>query len=357
MSCCVDNNTGFKKQMFGDLIKSYNKEIDIFLKIISLDRDNFHRELKKNDRIGRREEEFFEITPLALHPLLNFKEFYICPSKHVMAQCLESFIYNKLKSIDTDWFMTHFGPVFENYIKMALDYSQQSYIDEDQLRHKIGKKHKVVDFIISDNADNILIDAKGIEMNYMGQVTNLASVITGRVESSILKGIEQAYSVISDLQDTKLDAKSNNIGEYIFIIVTYKELYLGSGQTFSDIIAKNEIEQIRNRYKHSALLPLSNIFFLTIEEYDVLIEIIKTGDSLSRVLKIAREYDSNPETRQITFMGYLDKISSDSLAPDYLKDKWLEMTDGMIRKIKTSNDTIKQRLLGLYRYVLISYYF
>ena len=50
---------------------------------------------------------------------------------------------------------------------------------------------KAVDFLIADANCNILIDAKGVEMNQLGMVGHKPEVILDKTKTSVMKGIEQ----------------------------------------------------------------------------------------------------------------------------------------------------------------------
>lgn len=319
---CQDNRPIFKPEHYGDMIPKYRDKIDPFLALLSRDRNALHDYLVNNDRVKRTSWEYYEETPLVRYPLFKFEEFYVSYSRQVTARALESHFYDVLKEVDPNWFMTEFGEIFERYIEMGLKYTNLPYLSEDDIRAIIGAKKKVVDFMVPLRGSTLLIDAKAVELSYSAKLSHLRHVVENATRQSVFKAIEQAYSVISQFETkNEEDTRFAKSGEYFLFVVTYKELFLSGGSYFYEQIAKEEIDAIREKYQNTSMLPLNNIFFLTIEEYEILTAMVRNGVDLNDLLRKAASAQSKLETRKYQFHDHYQNYMGKLGVPKFLVDE------------------------------------
>ncbi|EKF6809713.1 hypothetical protein ABMX68_21275 [Vibrio vulnificus] len=333
--CCLVIYAAFQK---------YNKTIsinDFEIVFDKLGRDNIQKTLdllsidifqakqliKKNDFSNGTYSEWYEQTPFLNFPLIKYKEKYTCVNIYVLLRTIEQYIYNLLKLDDPEYFMDSFGKIFESYLKHGLVYSECTYLEENALKKGLPKGVGVVDFVITEQESSIFIDAKGVELPYLGKVSDDPKVILGKVKSSALKAIKQANSLNNHIYQhgiSSLDHKENNY----LLVVTYKELYLGSGQTFYDSIAKEAIDEIYKGIFNDARIPLKNIYFISVESFDYLCSVIKRSDlTFAKVLEHAKEADQDTPTMKFDFQQHLESLDIDILRPDYLSNAIKELTD------------------------------
>ena len=309
---------------FNSLKNGYSKyEINNFLLALSKTLTEIKNWLIENDSGKRYASEYYEQTPFLEYPLLKDNENYICIEKHIFFRGLEHFIYDKLRDWNSAKFMDKFGGIFENYVETTIKHTKLLYFDEEKLKKLIPESKKVIDFIIVDNNSNIFLDAKAVEMSYTGKVTYLTDVVKDKTKLSILKAIEQAHDVLSKLKKHGGNGESLNYKEKNYlIVVTFKELYLGSGRTFYETIAKDKIDEIYYKYKNDVLIDLDNIFFLTIEEFELFSEAIHAGNiSLVEGLEKAKLDDLQPETRKFDFLLHILGWGFPIDTPSYLRDR------------------------------------
>lgn len=228
--------------------------------------------------------------------------------------------------------MAKFGETFERYIENGLSYANVKYVSEDILSRELQGTGSLIDFLINDDDVNILIDAKAVEMAYQGKITHLADIVKDRVKTSVIKAIEQSFGVVSRLKQTR---SSNPVIKYkdinFLLVVTYKELYLGNGRNLYDAIAKNKLDKILTKYGNLLQIPLENMYFITIEEFDYLIEMIKLGKtSFKTALMKAKENDSDVMSRKFEFLQHLRSWDENFTAPKYIQDE----ADRIFSKIK-----------------------
>jgi hypothetical protein len=201
--------------------------------------------------------------------------------------------------------MDKFGNIFERYVDKSIQYSSSNYVKEADLKPLIREK-KCVDFVILEDNGLVFIDAKGVEMSSAVKTTDKIEYIIDRTKGSILKAIDQAYSTYNQLENlqSKIPKSFHSKDPYV-IVVTYKEHYLGNGNDFSTYVAKEKIDNIASRYPN-VTIPLHNVYFINIEEFDSLCESIRCGKtSFSDALFAAKMADENIDSKKFCFIQHL----------------------------------------------------
>jgi hypothetical protein len=306
-------------------VRSYYtaNEIAALLRALSINLSDLRQTLLNLERAGRMSSEFYEQTPFLSFPLLNVNDQYLCVYPNVLFRALEHFIYDVLRLWDSSKFMAKFGEAFERYVEKGLHYAKVPYAKEAILKRELGGTGSVIDFLCHDKDSNILIDAKAVEMAYEGKVTHLPEIVKDRVKPSIIKAIEQAFDVlrrlqITDSQNPVIRQRNTNY----LLVVTFKELYLGNGRNFYDAVAKDKLNEILEEYRGSPQIPLENMYFITVEEFDYLIEMIRSGTtSLEGALAKAKESDSDMGSRKFDFSLHLSSWDNKAKAPQYIRDE------------------------------------
>jgi hypothetical protein len=303
--------------------------IPLFLKTLSKD---FHgiRAFFESQRRTHAPElcyEYTEMSPLKRFPLLRVGNEYHCYSPVLLYRCVEDFIYDVLREKAPQAFGHHFGTrIFEPYVDRAISYSGLPKITEAQIMEQVAGSGKVVDFIVVDNDINIFIDAKGVEATYIGEVSEDPAHIVQRARTSAIYGIEQAYNLVSRVDGVQqiADVPLGQSNERYLLIVTYKDLVLGSGKMFYEYIAKQEIDEIIQRTGGDQLIPLEHIYFVSIEDFDLFMHSIHTCQTgmvefLRRVVDIDRTI--HPLESKLLFRQHLHDILHHLDVPRYLYDE------------------------------------
>lgn len=268
---------------------------------------------------------FYEQTPLWKYPLLRVEvsqeERFFCFSPNLLFHCLQTYIYDVLRDADASLFMDKFGQIFERYIKSGLEYAQLRFITEEIIQKHLGREIKSVDFLVVENNSNIFIDAKGVEIAYLGMVSDNPDVIVGKTKSSILKGIKQGYSLARELKS------KDRIGDFLLgkgqnylIVVTFKDFYVGNGRDFREHIAPTEVDRIIAEIGEQ-IIPLENIYFLSVDDLELLLECSKrSGLNITEIIQSAIEADRNPQTSKFVFRQHVRAICPKPELPQYLTD-------------------------------------
>ena len=318
-----------------DTIKPHysSEEVNSLLKLTSVDLRNIRSRLLQYEPNKRSSHEYYEQTPFINFPLIKVENKYICVYPNILYRTIEHFIYDSLRERNSTKFMAKFGDIFERYVEKGLLYSGVPYVAEKALIKELGGKGNVVDFIINDGESNVFVDAKAVEMARQGKVTHLANIVKDRVKTSIIKAIEQAFDVLRRLKETNssnpiIRHRDNNF----LLVVTFKELYLGNGQNLFDAVAKDKLRKLIEKYKDSPQIPLENMYFITIDEFDYFIQLIKDGKTtFASGLSKAKESDREAKTKKFDFTLHLRSWETDQKPPIYVRKE----ADLLFAKIET----------------------
>lgn len=300
----------FTRDWFGAVAQNLRPGmVDAFLGALSLDVEGA-RNLAESKPIKDFDWQLFERTPFQSRPLLrvqqqNAQPLYVPLSKALLSRTLELFVYRFLRDLDAAQFMKAFGPLFERYVLRLLDYADIRYWNEKQLI-PVCPGRKVVDALIRDGDDNILLDAKGIEFPEIGMITHLGDIVRDRAKPSILKAIDQAYSTIAALHSADADTIPLGAGRNYLFVVTMQDTFLGNGSDFFQMVGEDELTRIQQRYAGMAFIPADHMYFVAIQDLEVLCSLVKQGaTTFSQTLNMAREDDSAGETKKFIFIQHL----------------------------------------------------
>lgn len=306
---------------FRPLFSEYPKEeVEKFLSLISINIDSIHTELINTEKQQREPYEYYEQTPFIKFPLININGTYWCIDYHILYRCIENYIYDNLRSWNAAKFMDKFGKTFEKYIYKSLHYSGVEFITEQQLKNTFGIKNKIVDFIITETNSNIFVDAKAVEMSYHGKVAQVSEIIKDKISHTIIKAIEQAHEINLQLYQQKSSVRFNS-NSYLFV-VTFKELYIGNGTTLYKCIAQDKLKKIHDSYPEEVRIPFENMYFITVDEFDILLEFVKSQNlTITDAIEKAKESDLTPQSKKFCFTLHLRSWGANNY-PKFLKDSW-----------------------------------
>lgn len=269
------------------------------------------------------DDEYFEPTPFHRFPILQAQEKYFVISPDLLLDSLATYVYDKLRDIDANLFMSGFGRIFESLVERSLrSVVNDIFTETDLVRHfGLKESQRFVDFLIVEDGCNIFVEAKGVVMSVKGIIADKPGTVRQQSKSSVLKGLDQAYHIASQLQMRKeLGGRPVGTKDNYLLLVTYKDLHLGQGQEFRDFIAPVEIDKIIDKYGGQQWIPLSNVFILSIDNLDAWLGVVAGGafsfkESLAKAVKHVKStrawnpfrqmFVDNPDYR--TILPYLEE--------------------------------------------------
>lgn len=312
-----------------------SEHVDAFLKVISKNIRDLPDALRTLDSKGRRPEEFIEETPFLAFPLINNNNAYCCVYPQILASNLGHFIFDTLKKADLSKFTLHFGRRFESYVAKLITESNLTFFDEDFLKVKLAEPGNLVDFLIVENDTNIFIEAKGVEMAARGKATHLKHVVHGAATSSLIKAIKQAHALNKRISEKHISANIRTRRETYLIVVTYKELYIGNGNALCRAVGKESLDRIYDLYAEELQIPLSKMYFLTIDELEKLLQLVKEGlIDLTTALKRAEQSDKHIESQKFMFSQHLSEWPESINMPSPHAENFTPIIDNLINMLK-----------------------
>jgi hypothetical protein len=273
--------------------------------------------------------ELNEQSPFTRYPLLKTPIGLYCYSHLLLLINFKNAIYDILRSGDAQLFMRYFWDVFENYVEKGVKHSQLDYLTESSLKEQLGEEEGsgFVDFVVYDSDAMILIDAKGVEMHYMGQVSEDPRDVEKHIQTSVLKGIRQAYSLLRRL-NRMTSGPVRVMEETFLLIVTFKDLFLGNGSDIYNSIAKDDIDKIVSKCDETVWIPMNNIFVLSIEDFDYLMDSVNLGRTgMAQFLRGIGTADGVDQIKKWAFRQHLSVAFGTLAPPKYLNDEFLTYID------------------------------
>jgi hypothetical protein len=321
------------EQFFSPISKHMGVDaVRSFLALLSKDFNSLRLYLEQPEmsRLGKAYE-IYEQTPLRRYPLLLLNHRYYTYSPIVLFHGLQSFVFDILRESNPSGFMDHFGPIFEKYIKRGLEHAHLNFVSESELRTVLPRQNKVVDFFFTDGGTNIILEAKGIEMPPIGMITHLPDVIRDRTKTSIIKAIEQAHESWAHFHHMTAVGKLPVQSDVPFLlVVTFKDLYVGNGSDFVSSVATDLPPSLAARFSPEDIIHPERMYFLSIEDFDFLVEAARRGTSISSILHAAVKADSDPKTKRFVFRQHVREAVSSIGIPDYLEREFAEIMDRII---------------------------
>jgi len=306
-----------------------DKEVALFLGAISKSVNEMRSALNARDKdnfdLGRpvrSPAEYWEQTPLVKFPLIKTGKSYVCVDYHVLSRCLEGYVYSRLRENDAKVFMANFGPLFENYVERTIISTGLNFVSEFDIKNWYGHGSTTVDFVLEDADANIFIDAKGVEMSYQGKSTPDSEELAKWLETSALKAIKQAHGLIQNIARVEVDQRLTLKKRNYLIAVTYSELYVGGGRTLAEAVGEARLGILTAAVAPENRIPLENMFFMTIKEFDLLAEAVRKKEiSLSEMLDYAVKAGEDPKTEKFEFLQHMYSAKIKITEPDYLVEE------------------------------------
>lgn len=294
--------------------------IQKFLDLLAIDFESLKEKLIRQQSNRKVQYEAYEKTPLRETPLLKHNSKYYPFSPELLARCLETFIYDTLRSDGPNDFMNKFGPIFEKYVGNSISNTKIRYFTEKELSDMLPGEGKLVDYLLIDGDNKIFIDAKGVEMSYLGMVGHQLEVIKDKTKTSIIKGIQQGFDTARRLEGiNKIDEIEVGGGHRYLIVVTFKDMFVGNGLDFYEYVAKDTLNELISQYGGTAPIPFEHMYFMSIDDFDLLTGGIASGEiELTKVLEHAVKSDALWETKKFTFEQHIYDMHPKTKAPVWL---------------------------------------
>mgnify|MGYP000630978822 CR=1 FL=1 len=307
---------GYFYNDFWEILKKVKSEdkINSFLKLLTLNNKDAEKAIStfkyrmRDKNLQTMEKSFFIMFPFIIH-----KNQTRLIHKKLLPYVISYYIYDFLKSND-DKFTTELGYRLEKYVSLGLNELNFNYQTENDLKKRLKKGSKLVDFYIE--TENIFIEVKASEIQPYPSVNPKDNLIFNSLKTSIFKAYFQQLLEVSK----QISPNKENWG----IIITFKEYFWSR---FSDLyeIGKSKYPNLTS-IDH---LPPENVFIIDIYTWNKIIQIVKDKKAtLSQILKKVKKNNSNKLTSKQIFEMHLDDYNLTGFHLDYLENELNEMKIG-----------------------------
>lgn len=284
--------------------------------------------------------EYHEQTPLRRFPLLVLGGNLVSYWNPLLCRTLETFVYDQLRGHDASGFMDSFGDVFESYVRKSLEWSSLPFLDETDLLPIVREAggSQVVDFLVESEGANILLDAKGVEIGHLGMTSPRPNIVADRAKDSVVRGIVQGMRAAEAFARAPQFSGRNWRRENNFLLlVTFKQLYLGTGKDFYEGAAREKLDRYFGGDPTQGCIPLEHIYIVSIDDFDVLAEVVRGGRiTIGELLRWAVRDDANSRTKKFTLIQHISAHGGEVQVPEFLRREAHRIFDRCLIRIRKS---------------------
>jgi hypothetical protein len=280
--------------------------VEKFLTMLIIDPNDAEEKIKNVPySLNRETNQPFERTVFTVYPLQRYKQKRIkVVHTSVLAHAMNHYIYDILKQ--EPFFSEEFGYRLEKYVACGLSEISANSIPEVELKKRLTKQSKVVDFAMEE--DGILIECKAIELSASTSIIPTKERLYSSLKESFIKAyVNQMLTVAA-----KLNYPQNT--EWYGIILTYKEAYWSKFEDLYDVVK----DQITDEHE-TKILPPTNVFIIDLLTWDKIVQIVKDKKStLRQILEKAKKNNEDPNTAKMLFNMHLDEYELHQFNLSYL---------------------------------------
>lgn len=299
---------------------TYGADVDRIYELFVRDLSGLRHELQSDvaQRIRGRQE-MFEFPYLRRFPFLRLRGGRLhCWHSLVFARGLEDAVHLRLSNLGADY-VNEFSRVYEQYVTELATGCGMPLLDEASYKAQVGGHAPSVEALLEGEDCNIFVEAK---MSLFADDVLLQDNETAIYQKTkrVREAIKQGWRVGELVRDpaSGFGARFRASQDYL-LVVTSRELNIGSGSGLQRLYAPGAFD-----YPDAAAaqrLPLSNVFILSIEDFEHTMGCIAAGEiNLSTVLKEAVVANQRGDTSRMFFGDFLGKYTKRWTQPIVLKD-------------------------------------
>ena len=114
-------------------------------------------------------------------------------------------------------------------------------------------------------------------------------------------------------------------------MVTYRDLYLGGGRWLAKYVAPEKMAQLLGGAEASGVLPAEHIYFLSVDDWDQLVQCSRHHVTIGELLLRAVKEDGYRETATFNLGMHIDRADPVHEYPAYLKEALDRLTGRVTR--------------------------
>lgn len=281
--------------------------VNAFIATVSRDYPSLREFLRSLPDSNRRfASEYFEFPVIARYPFLRESNQLICWHPMVFYRGMEGLVHEVLSESGHEY-MSAFSKLFESHVTAQARSVPATYLSEDDLLELVPSDTQVPDALLSFPECNIFVESKAGLFDESVMVVGHNQMFAHKTKM-IRKAISQGWSASTQLRRaSKAPAQVLNAPRDYLLIVTNKELSAGRGTVLAGIYPEGTLDYPGEEAKR--LLPLENIYVVTIEEFERLAAAARAGTiTLPQLMQHCVDADRDPETSSYHFEQHLNAL-------------------------------------------------
>ncbi|TXT21546.1 MAG: hypothetical protein FD134_2673 [Gallionellaceae bacterium] len=250
--------------------------------------------------------EFYEFPVFSRYPFLRTGNMLECWHPAVFYRGIEGLVHSILSEEGKNY-IDCFSKLFEVHVVTEAQKLGVPFLDEAALRTLVPSEIKVPDGLLSFPNCNIFIESKAGLFDESVMTVGHSEIFANKTKA-LRTAIKQGMSASAGLRSEKrapsqvLDANRDYL-----LIVTNKELSAGRGTALLSMYPPDTFNNHTSEL--TQFLPLSNIYVLSIEDFERLISgVSSTEFSMPSFLDNSVEADKNADSAVHFFEQHLDRL-------------------------------------------------
>lgn len=298
--------------------QTYGVAVDRMYELFVRDLPSLRSDLQKDvaQRI-RGKFELYEFPYLRRFPFLRLRNGHLhCWHPLVFARGLEDAVHLQLSVLGKEY-VDAFSLVYEQYVIELAESSGMQTLNESIYKKTVGGHAPSVEIILEGDGCNIFVEAKMSLFADDVLLQDNEKVIyqkTKRLREAIKQGW-RVGEVVRDLSagfGTRFDTEQD-----FLLVVTSRELIIGNGDSLQRLYEPGTFNYPSDEAMQR--LPLSNVFILSIEDFEHTMGCVASGEiNLSALLKGAVLANGQGDTARMFFSDFLGKHTKRWTQPQVL---------------------------------------
>lgn len=267
----------------------------------------------------RGKQELYEFPYLRLFPFLRQRDGTLhCWHPLVFARGLEDAVHLRLSQLGKDY-IDSFSLVFERYVTELATGCGMATLDEAAYKETVGGDAPSVEVILEGEDCNIFVEAKTSLFADDVLLQDNETAIFNKTKR-VREGIKQGWRVGRQVRDTACGFGPRFATEQDFLlVVTSRNLLIGGGNALQQLYAPGAFDYPDEQTKQR--LPLSNVFVLSIEDFENTMGCVGAGEvNLSVLLKEAAVANQDGQSARMFFSDFLGKYTKRWSQPFVLRE-------------------------------------
>jgi hypothetical protein len=247
-----------------------------------------------------------EQSPLDRYPLLALGKERLVYSKRLFGWTVSHFFYDQARLIGGSGGAEVVARLVEQYVAASLASVSIAFYGPSELRRAFPRQ-KVTDFVVPRDDVTLLVEVKATEMRPSVMVFPEDERLTREHRDSVIKAAVQAYSLANGLIKSPAGLDIPNRSDFFVFILTYKDMYLGPGQSMWDeFLGEAVLTRLEGTGIDPQLIAPERIVVLSVGEWDLLMSILRTDPTLlSHILNEMVASNREPEAAKFAFVQHL----------------------------------------------------